>query len=95
MCYRIATKVRGLLISQTSQKALRLKYREAQKTANITLMNSDIRSISLAIAKLHNIWASVILIGIMMYLLYALVGAAIIIVGGPLLREFSDFQTML
>lgn len=90
MCYRTATKVRGLLVSKTSQKALRLKYAEAQKTAHITLMNSDIRSINLAISRVHNMWASVVQTGIMMYLLSALVGEAIVIVAGPLLRESSD-----
>lgn len=76
-----------MLVSQTSQKALRLKYTEAQKTSNITLMNSDIRGISLAIANLHNIWAAVATIGVGLYLLWELVGEAIVLVSGPILRK--------
>lgn len=79
------------MVSKTSQKALRLKYPEAQKTANITLMNSDIRGISLAIANLHNIWAAAATLGIGIYLLWELVQGATVLVSGPLFRESSYY----
>lgn len=76
LAYRIATQVRGMLLSQASRKALKLKYAEAQNTANVTLMNADIMFISIAIPRLHRMWTAILELAVNLYVLTTIVGPA-------------------
>lgn len=74
---------RGQIVSSILQKTLLLSLPEAKKSAAITLMSTDMNSIQSGINLFHEIWASIIELGIGIYLLATLVGGASFLVAVP------------
>lgn len=85
--YRLATLVRGALVSAIFNKTLKLKASEAQKAAAVTLMSTDIDGIEQGLVIGFGIWASLIELAIAAYLLATLVGGASFLVVIPALSK--------
>lgn len=83
--------MRGHMVSAILDKATRLRLSEAKKAAAATLMNADIQGLATGITYLHNIWASVLELGVGIYLLARLVGAASFLVAVPAASESFPF----
>lgn len=77
-----------MLVAQASRKALKLKYAEAQNTANVTLMNADILSISSAIPRLHRMWTAILELLVNLYVLATIVGPAASLVTFTIIRKY-------
>mgnify|MGYP005989059743 CR=1 FL=1 len=79
-----------MLISQSSRKGLKLKYTEAQSMANVSLMNTDIFNISMAIPRLHRMWAANLELGVNLYVLATIVGPATSLVTFTIVGKYSS-----
>ncbi|KAI0126126.1 putative ABC multidrug transporter [Xylariales sp. AK1849] len=81
--YRLITSVRGGLISLIFSKALNLDAITAKDSAAVTLMSTDIDGIASGLQSIHDIWASIIELGLAVYLLERQVGAACFLILVP------------
>lgn len=73
---RCVTQVRGGLVSLLYNKTAELRIGTVDPTASLTLMSSDIQRMTETLTLVHDLWCSVIEIGIAMFLLYLDLGAA-------------------
>ncbi|KAK2591110.1 hypothetical protein QQS21_011198 [Conoideocrella luteorostrata] len=89
--YRLITAVRGGLVALIFSKAIDLDVATAKESAAVTLMSTDIDGVASGLQKIHDIWASLIELGLGIYLLQLQVGAAcfLILIPGVL----SSFAT--
>ncbi|ROW08715.1 hypothetical protein VPNG_06410 [Cytospora leucostoma] len=78
--YQLTTTLRGGLVSLIFRKSLELDAAAASKTNAVTLMSTDIDSIASGVKELHEIWASVLELGVAIYLLYLQIGPACFVV---------------
>ncbi|KZL77916.1 ABC multidrug transporter [Colletotrichum tofieldiae] len=78
--YQLTTTLRGGLVSLIFTKSLRLDAATAGKAKAITLMSTDIDSITSGVKDLHEIWASILELGVAVYLLNLQIGAACFVV---------------
>ncbi|RVX70090.1 hypothetical protein B0A52_06262 [Exophiala mesophila] len=67
---RCVTQVRGGLVSLLYNKTAELRMGTVDPTASLTLMSSDIQRMTETLILVHDLWCSVIEIGIAMFLLY-------------------------
>lgn len=74
LTFQLITMVRGALVSMIFQKTLELELDAVVDSAPITLMSTDIDGIHRGLQFLHDIWASVLAIGIGLYVLQQLLG---------------------
>lgn len=74
--YRLITAVRGSLVTLIFAKAIDLDAATAKDSAAVTLMSTDIDGIASALQKVHDIWASIIELGLAIYLLQRQIGPA-------------------
>lgn len=78
LLYRSIILVRGYLIDVIYHKSLRIELAVAQKAAPAGLVTADVERIDFTMEKLHSLWASVIELGIGIFLLQRQVGWACI-----------------
>lgn len=90
--YRFITMCRGALISVIYAKATDLALGTVDDSAAVTHMSTDIDSIATGITNIHEIWASVIEMGIGLYLLASQVGVACIFVAIPSIGTCSTVE---
>lgn len=76
-----------MLVAQTSSKSLRLKYADAQRNSEITLMNVDMKIIAIAIPRLHHIWIVILQTAVNVYVLSQTVQQSTILLLGPFLSK--------
>ncbi|KAF6821893.1 ABC multidrug transporter [Colletotrichum plurivorum] len=81
--YQLTTTLRGGLVSLIFRKSLHLDAATAGETKAITLMSTDIDSITSGVADVHEIWASVLELGVAVYLLNLQIGVACFVVVIP------------
>ncbi|KAI1844325.1 hypothetical protein JX266_009419 [Neoarthrinium moseri] len=81
--YRLITSLRGGLVALIFSKVLNLDATTAKASAAVTLMSTDIDGIASGISSIHDIWASVIELGLAVYLLQRQVGAACFLILMP------------
>ncbi|KAF4934491.1 ABC transporter gloK [Colletotrichum fructicola] len=81
--YQLTTTLRGGLVSIIFRKSLRLNAATASQGKAVTLMSTDIDAIASGVKDLHEIWASVLELGIAVYLLNLQIGAACFVVMIP------------
>ncbi|KAJ5598777.1 hypothetical protein N7537_008861 [Penicillium hordei] len=81
--YRLITSVRGGLVTLIFTKVMDLEASEAKDSAAVTLMSTDVDGVASGLQKIHDIWASVIELGLGVYLLQRQVGAACFLVLVP------------
>ncbi|KAF9882288.1 ABC multidrug transporter [Colletotrichum karsti] len=81
--YQLTTTLRGGLVSVIFCKSLELDAATATKAEAITLMSTDIDSIASGVKDLHEIWASVLELGVAVYLLNLQIDAACFVVMIP------------
>lgn len=74
--YRAAIMMRGSIVPCIFNKTLRLDSSDVSPAAALTLISTDIETITQGIVQLHELWASLVEIGLGMYLLQRQVGAA-------------------
>lgn len=72
-----------MLAAEISRKSLRLKYSEAQKAANVTLLSNDVNAATWLVPTVHHFWAYPLEIGINMYNLTTIVHQASFLVVFP------------
>ena len=73
---------RGALVSVIYSKTLRVAHAEIKDAAATTLMSTDVDRIASSLQIIHEIWASVVELGIAIYLLQRQVGIAVVVVIG-------------
>ncbi|EQB45813.1 ABC transporter [Colletotrichum gloeosporioides Cg-14] len=78
--YQLTTTLRGGLVSIIFRKSLGLDATIASQAKAVTLMSTDIDAIASGVKDLHEIWASVLELGIAVYLLNLQIGAACFVV---------------
>ncbi|KAK1565943.1 P-loop containing nucleoside triphosphate hydrolase protein [Colletotrichum navitas] len=81
--YQLTTSIRGGLVSLIFRKSLRLDAATASQGKAVTLMSTDIDSIASGVKDLHEIWASVLELGVAVHLLNLQIGAACFVVVIP------------
>lgn len=78
--YRFLTMVRGCLVSAISWQTARLNLLAvSDPKAAVTLMSADVERITDGLRPLHDFWASIIQIGIALYLLKRQMGVACVV----------------
>jgi hypothetical protein len=75
--------IRGALVSTIFNRVLTLEADAAKASAAVTLMSTDIDGIMYGLETVHEIWGSIIDLGIGIYLLSRFVGAATFLVVIP------------
>ena len=65
------------------RRLLELEATSASGESSVTLMSTDIDSIASGVNDLHEIWASILELGVAIYLLYLEIGAACFVVAIP------------
>ena len=85
--FRLITQIRGGLVAVIFAKAVYLDAALAKDSAAVTLMSTDIDGIASGVTKIHDIWASVIELGLGLYLLQRQVGAACVLFLVPAVCE--------
>lgn len=71
---RVVVRIRGGLVSLIYRKTLNLSTAQLDGSAALTLMSTDIERIADSMGLFHDVWASVIELGVSLYLLYAKLG---------------------
>ncbi len=79
--------MRGALSAAVYDKMLRLTHDELQKSAAVTLVNTDMSNIEELVPLFHDIWASVVQLGLGIYILATLVGPACVLMLIPATSE--------
>lgn len=85
--YRLIVAVRGGLVALIFARALELDAATAKDSAAVTLMSTDIDGIASALQKVHDIWASVIELGLAVFLLERQIGPACFLILIPAVGE--------
>lgn len=80
--------MRGMLAAEVSRKSLRIKYSEALKEDNITLLTTDVDTVSFMVPAFHHFWAYPIEIGINVYILSIIIKEASVLVIFPAIGKF-------
>lgn len=91
--FRLITSVRGGLVGLIFVKATSLDAATASDTASVTLMSTDVDGIASGLQKIHDIWASIIELGLGIYLLERYVGAACFLLIIPAVCMCSSIVT--
>jgi hypothetical protein len=81
--YRMVTLVRGILAAAIYDKTHRLSYNKLKDSAAVTLMSTDIAGVKLVDSTFHDVWASVIAIGLGIFVLANMLGPACVLILGP------------
>lgn len=93
--YRTVVMVRGALIILVYDHTLSLNISAPSKSDALTLINADIERIGSGLRSLHETWASVLEIGLSLWLLDQKIGvstvAAAMVVIGNICRVLSSF----
>lgn len=76
MLNRCVTQIRGGLVALLYNKTVDLSLGAVDPTASLTLMSSDIQRMAETLTLFHDLWCSVLEIGIAMFLLYLELGTA-------------------
>ena len=87
LTYQLVTMYRGGLAALVYKKTLKLKDSKVKDAAPVTLMSTDVESISHSSVSIHDTWASVIEMPIGIYLLYLHVGVPAFFIFIPTLGE--------
>jgi ATP-binding cassette subfamily C (CFTR/MRP) protein 1 len=74
--YRVATMMRGSVVPFIFRKTLQLDLADVKPVAALTLISTNMETITQGIILMHEVWASAIEIGLAVYLLERQLGAA-------------------
>lgn len=77
------TLLRGVLVSEIFKKTLAIDQCSARELAAATLMSTDVEGISLGLRKFHDILASIVEVGLGIYLITTIVGKASFLIVFP------------
>ncbi|EFZ03270.2 ABC transporter, transmembrane domain, type 1 [Metarhizium robertsii ARSEF 23] len=80
---RLVTLLRGVLVSEIFKKTLAIDQCSARELAAATLMSTDVEGISLGLRKFHDILASIVEVGLGIYLITTIVGKASFLIVFP------------
>ncbi|KAF6835949.1 ABC multidrug transporter [Colletotrichum plurivorum] len=81
--FQLITMIRGSLVALIFEKTMSLDASTARDNEAVTLMSADIEGIEPGVELIHEIWASVVELGVALYLLQRKVGAACFFVAIP------------
>jgi hypothetical protein len=89
--YRFVAMIRGALVSATYEAALESSSSAVDGSSTLTLISADVDTIVFGLIEIHELWASCIQIGLVMWLLSRQVqwGAA-----APLILSLSKTPTL-
>ncbi|KAI1880861.1 hypothetical protein JX265_001101 [Neoarthrinium moseri] len=76
--HRSLQMVRGCLVAAIYAKATEAETNTSEESESVTLMSSDLERIRMGFRSLHDMWASVIEVGLASWLLYKQLGVAFI-----------------
>ncbi|KAK6081032.1 ABC multidrug transporter [Seiridium cupressi] len=74
--FRMATMLRGLLITAVFRKTTEINITASDNSASVTLMSTDVDTIVRAVRQVHDLWADVIQVAIATWLLSIFIGPA-------------------
>ncbi|KAK9776692.1 putative P-loop containing nucleoside triphosphate hydrolase protein [Seiridium cardinale] len=74
--FRMATMLRGLLITAVFRKTTEINIAASDNSASVTLMSTDVDTIVRAMRQVHDLWADVIQVAIATWLLSIFIGPA-------------------
>lgn len=80
---RLATKTRGILVSQILRKGLLIGPHEAKRHSGTSLMSTDVEAIVNIIPLLHDAWIIPLELGLSIYLLSRAISKAAFLVTLP------------
>lgn len=81
--------VRGILVTTIYRKTTSVSIVGLDDAAAVTLMSTDVERIVAGLAMMHEIWTTILQIGVSLFLLYRLIWVAIVIPLFMFLREYS------
>jgi hypothetical protein len=84
--------IRGCLVTIIYRKTTSISTLELDDAAAVSLMSTDVERIVTGLALMHDIWKTLLQIGIALFLLYRLVWAAFVV---PLALFLSTVQSPL
>lgn len=87
--YRFVSMVRGILVTTIYRKTTSVSIVGLDDAAAVTLMSTDVERIVAGLAMMHEIWTTILQIGVSLFLLYRLIWVAIVIPLFMFLREYS------
>lgn len=91
---RLVTLVRGVVISEIFKKTLAIDQPKAKELAAATLMTTDVEGIALGLPKFHETIASIIEVGVGIYLLTTTVGKASFLIIFPAIGMLFSFPVL-
>lgn len=68
--------LRGVLVTLTYDKTMRLSLKEAKKSAGVSVMSTDVEGVETVIFMFNEIWSGLITGGVGLYILSTKIGAA-------------------
>lgn len=68
--------LRGVLVTLTYDKTMRLSFNEAKKSAGVSIMSTDVDGVESIIVNFNEIWAGLVTGGVGLYILSTKIGAA-------------------
>ncbi|KAK6085810.1 ABC multidrug transporter [Seiridium cupressi] len=74
--FRMATMLRGLLITAVFRKTTEINITASDNSVSVTLMSTDVDTIVRAVRQVHDLWADVIQVAIATWLLSIFIGPA-------------------
>ncbi|KAI1853220.1 hypothetical protein JX266_001926 [Neoarthrinium moseri] len=74
--FRMATMLRGTLITAIFRKTIEISITTADNSASVTLMSTDVDTIVRAMRQVHDLWADMIQVAVATWLLSRLIGPA-------------------
>ncbi|MCJ1314026.1 hypothetical protein MMC25_007706 [Agyrium rufum] len=77
--YRIATMMRGAIIPMIYRKTLQLDNRDVKASSALTHFSTDIEAVITGVIQIHEIWGSLLEMGLAMYLLELQLGVACVL----------------
>jgi ATP-binding cassette subfamily C (CFTR/MRP) protein 1 len=89
--YRVITMMRAALVDMIFEKSTAINAHKNDDSAALTLMSTDIERITHCGRYIHDTWASLIEIGIALYLLYNELDTAGI---APIIIAFGEFEPL-
>lgn len=91
--YRFVTMVRGILVTTIYRKTTNVSIVDLDDAAAVTLMSIDVERIVAGLAMMHEIWTTILQIGVSLFLLYRLVWVAIVVPLFMFIREYPSLLT--
>ena len=80
--FQLIVAIRGSLVTAIYEKSLNLMDRAVEGSAAVSLMSTDVEGIATNMQSVHEVWASLIELGISIFLLQRQIGVVVMVTIG-------------